>query len=45
MTALLLCLLAVTQQGVAELPFVLDAASDPYASNFVFAATRSSSVA
>jgi hypothetical protein len=39
-TALLLCLLAVTQQGVAGLPFVLDAASDPYASGYVFVATR-----
>ena len=39
MTALLLCLLAVTAKGIGDRPVILDGATDPYASEFVFFAT------
>ncbi len=38
-TALLLCLLAVTARGAGDRPIILDGATDPYASEFVFFAT------
>ncbi len=39
MTALLLCLFAVTARGAGDRPIILDGATDPYASEFVFFAT------
>jgi ligand-binding sensor domain-containing protein len=38
-TALLLCLLAVTAKGIGDRPVILDGATDPYASEFVFFGT------
>jgi hypothetical protein len=38
-TAILLCLLAVTARGIGDQPIILDGSNDPYASEFVFFGT------